>query len=281
MRVRLLSLLLLLPLLAAAQDWAPVAKQLGRAGTFSNGVYKVTFPRTDTKVYVDQTKVEPATGVTSWVAFRCEPAVCIMDGDLALLSEEIDPAVSILLGGGVEITAMHNHLRNESPQVTFVHFFGRGDAVKLADVLRGALGTTSTPIQPKDLPPAPAVQEQAKIEALLGAKATVNHGVLAFSFPRAHAIQTHGKELAPAMGMSTAINIQAAADGVAAAGDFVLKESEVQAVLRTLREGGISVTAVHNHLQDENPRTVFVHFWAEGPAEAVATALKKALDAIK
>lgn len=281
MRVRFLSLLLLLPLLGAAQDWAPVAKQLGRAGTLANGVYKVTFPRTDTKVYVDQTKVEPATGVTSWVAFRCEPAACIMDGDLALLNEELDPAVSALLASGIEVTAMHNHLRNESPQVTFVHFFGKGDALKLASALRGTLGLTATPIQPKDLPPAPAVKEQAKIEALLGAKATDNHGVLAFSFPRAHTIQMHGKELAPAMGMATAINVQATTDGVAAAGDFVLKESEVQAVLKALREGGVSVTAIHNHLQDESPRTVFVHFWAEGPAEEVAAALKKALDAAR
>jgi hypothetical protein len=90
-----------------------------------------------------------------------------------------------------------------------------------------------------------------------------------------------GTELPPAMGMATAINFQAGPQGVAATGDFVVDAKQVNAVVKALRAGGVEVTALHNHLLEGEPETVFIHFWAEGRAEQVAAALRPALDAAK
>jgi hypothetical protein len=80
--------------------------------------------------------------------------------------------------------------------------------------------------------------------------------------------------------MATAINFQPSPKGVAATGDFVLLEKEVNPVVKSLRKDGIVVTAMHNHLLDDEPRMVFVHFWAEGAHGTVAAGLRHALDAM-
>ena len=76
-----------------------------------------------------------------------------------------------------------------------------------------------------------------------------------------------GMNVPPAMGTAIAINFQPTGDGKAAiTGDFVAIESEVQPLIKTLRGSGIEVTAIHNHMIDEEPRTFFVHFWANDDA---------------
>jgi hypothetical protein len=80
------------------------------------------------------------------------------------------------------------------------------------------------------------------------------------------------------MGMAHAINVQEIQDGrVAATGDFVLTDGEVNPVLRELRAGGVEVTAVHNHLLHGTPSLVFMHFWAVGGPAQVGAALRQAL----
>jgi hypothetical protein len=83
----------------------------------------------------------------------------------------------------------------------------------------------------------------------------------------------------PAMGLATAINFQPLGGNRAAiTGDFVMIASEVDAVQRALRAGGISITALHSHLTDEQPRLLFMHFWAVGDATTLARGLRSALD---
>jgi hypothetical protein len=83
------------------------------------------------------------------------------------------------------------------------------------------------------------------------------------------------------MGTAIAINFQPTGGGKAAiAGDFVLTAEEVNPVLRTLRAHGIEVTALHNHMLDEQPRLFFMHFWANGAAEKLAEGLRAALDQV-
>ena len=260
-------------------QWAAAAKALGRAGKLQDGIYKVSFPRTDLKVRMGATWLEPAAGLGSWMAFRKSDNVVVTDGDLVLTADEVNPVVSALQEGGLEVTAIHNHLMGEEPQVMYVHFFGRGELQSLSQALKNALSRTATPTGQ----PAPAgsqpLKEQKIIEQMLGKTGTVNGKVLAFSFPRSKSIAMHHQALPPAMGMATAINFQSSPKGVAATGDFVLLESEVDATVQSLRKDGIMVTAMHNHLLDDEPRMVFVHFWAEGGAENVASGLRRALDA--
>jgi len=264
----------------SADEWQPVAKIIGKAGTLQNGVYKIGLPRTDLNVHIGATKVEPAAGLGSWMAFTFAETETICDGDLVLTPDEVNPVISALQAGGIEVSAIHNHLIGEEPQVMYVHFFGKGKRDELAQTLKKALEATKTPmggiaaaIVLPDLP------GQQVIETNLGKKGAQNGAVLQFGFPRQHPIAMHHENLAPSMGMATAINFQRSAKGVAATGDFVLRENEVQGVVKALRAGGIWVTAMHNHLLDDEPRMVFVHFWADGPAEAVSKTLRAALDA--
>ena len=63
-------------------------------------------------------------------------------------------------------------------------------------------------------------------------------------------------------------------------GDFVLLGSELEPVIKALRDNGIEVTAIHNHMVDEQPRLFFVHFWANDDAKKLAQGLRAALDHI-
>lgn len=271
---------------AAAQQptapWDAVAKALGRPGKLQDGVYKVAFPRSDLRVTVGSTRLEPALALGSWMAFRKEGASAVADGDLVLTEDEVQAVVSGLQQRALEVTAIHNHLLGETPRITYVHFFGRGDAAALALALHAVLAQTRTPLAAPPPPSPPQLGFDPKLlEAALGKAGTANGKVLAFSFARPHPIAMRGAELPPAMGMATAINFQRSANGVAATGDFVVDAGQVNAVIRALRQGGVAVTAVHNHLLEAQPETVFIHFWAEGPPGQVARALRQALDAAK
>jgi hypothetical protein len=261
-------------------EWSAVEKALGRTGKQDAGVYKVTFPRTDLHIRIGNTTVEPAAGLTSWMAFRKEGGAVVVDGDLALLEKEVTPVVSTLALNGFEVSAIHNHLLGERPRIMFVHFFARGEATKLATGLKNTLSQSKTPIEPLASEAKPDYDTKA-IEAVMGKAGTVNGTVLSFGFPREHRISTHAVVLPPPMGMATSINFQPSAAGVAAAGDFVLREAEVDPVITALHAGNVNITAVHTHLLDAEPRIIFLHFWAEGKPEQVAKTLKAALDEIK
>jgi hypothetical protein len=105
--------------------------------------------------------------------------------------------------------------------------------------------------------------------------------VYQFNVPRQDPIREHGIELAPVgpMGVATAINFQPTGGGKAAiTGDYVLTGEEVNPVIKALRESGIEVTAIHSHMLTEQPRLIFMHFWANDDALKLARGLRTALD---
>ena len=106
-------------------DWGVVERALGRAGKLQDGVYKVSFPRTDLRVRMGRTHVLPAAALGSWMAFRQEGTGVVADGDLVLLEPEVNGVISALVGSGSEVSAVHNHLTGEQPQVLYVHFFAQ------------------------------------------------------------------------------------------------------------------------------------------------------------
>jgi hypothetical protein len=92
-------------------------------------------------------------------------------------------------------------------------------------------------------------------------------------------VKDAGMEVPTAMGSAEAINFQPTGNGRAAiTGDFVLTASEVNPVLRALRQNGIEVTALHNHMLNDQPRLFFMHFWAVDDAGKLAKGLRAALD---
>jgi hypothetical protein len=268
----------------AATDWAAVGKALGKTGSVQGGdVYRVGLPRSDLKVTLDGVAIKPALALGSWVAFRDMGGETTVMGDLVLTQREVAPVMTVLEENGIQITALHNHLLSSTPATMYMHIDGHGDAVKLATAIHAALAKSGTPLGAA--PPAPAAKldlDTAMLDQTLGAKGTVSGGVYQFTIPRADAPKAGGMAVPPAMGSAIAINLQPTGAGKAATtGDFVLTADEVNPVIRALRANGIEVTALHNHMLDDEPRLFFMHFWANDDAGKLAKGLRAALDHVK
>lgn len=269
----------------ADPDWTAVGKALGRTGAqATGGVYRVGLPRSDLKVTLDGVQLKPALALGSWLAFKpMGDHDAMVMGDLVLTQPEVNPVMMKLIESGIEITALHNHLLRSEPATMYMHILGHGDAIKLATTLRAALQESGTPLSDAQgiAPPATIDLDTALIDETLRHKGKVNGGVYQMSFARAETIKDDGMEVPEAMGSAIAINFQPTGNGKAAiTGDFVLTASEVNPVLRALREGGIEVTAVHNHMLNDEPRLFFMHFWANDDVTKLARGLRSALDKI-
>ena len=276
--------------MSADGDWQKVGEALGKPGTeMPGGVYRVALPRSDLKVKLDGVDIKTGLALGGWLAFQKHGQEAMVMGDIVLTSDEVNPVMKKLEEGGIEITALHNHLLRNEPFTMYMHVHGRGDPAKLAAALHAGLAESKTPLAAPALSgssSAPAAQQDlgfdpAAIERVLGRKGKANGPIFAFSVPRAEPVKDSGMEVPEAMGSATVINFQGTSDGkVATTGDFVLVEKEVNPVIKALRENGIEVTAVHNHMLSDEPRIFFMHFWAHDDAEKIAKGLKAALDKV-
>jgi hypothetical protein len=285
LRLLILSVALSLPVIVVAQslDTAKIDEAMGRSGQQTGGVYRLGFPRTDLQVTVGGVEIKPGLALGSWAAFAGNDNAAMVMGDLVLLENELTPVMKKLRAAGFDITAVHNHVLNETPRVIYMHYMGHGKAVELAKALRTALAESKTPLD-KPMPPAPTAQPPAfvkTIEDTLGAKGRFAGGVLSYGIPRGGAITDHEMTLTTPQGVAEAINFQEAGKGkVATTGDFVLTAEEVNPVISALEEHDIAVTALHSHMLTEQPRLFFMHFWAVGSSESVAAGIKAALSRI-
>ncbi|HEV3481509.1 MAG TPA: DUF1259 domain-containing protein [Candidatus Acidoferrales bacterium] len=269
--------------LAQALDTAKIAKTLGRPGQKMGDVYKVSFPRTDLHVVVHGVVIKPGLALGSWAAFSGTNDDAYVMGDLVLLQDEVNPVMEKLRAAGLEITAVHNHLLDESPRLMYMHYMGHGPAAQLATSLRSALAVSKTPLgEPAATADSSAPPAWVKVvEDKIGFKGGFNGGVLAFGEPRAEAVTMGGMTIAPPEGVAESINFQDAGPGkVATTGDFVLTAEEVNPVISALEEHHIGVMALHSHMLTEQPRLFFMHFWAVGPPASVAEGIKAALSHI-
>jgi uncharacterized protein DUF1259 len=285
--LKAVAILALLPVTAlAAEDWSAVGTALGKTGTeMPGGVYRIGLPRTDLHVTVDGVAIRPIFALGGWLAFRSHGGdKAMVMGDLVLTGEEVNPVMKKLAEGGIEITALHNHLLRAEPATYYMHVAGTGDPAKLAATLHEGLALSHTPLAaavPAAGAQAPLDLDTGMIDRALGAKGKAIGGVYQIGIKRAETIKDNGMELPAAMGSAEGINFQPTGGGKAAiTGDFVLTAGEVNPVLRALRENGIEVTAVHNHMLDDEPRLFFMHFWANGDTEKLAAGLRHALDQI-
>jgi len=267
---------------AADVDWSKVDQAMGKKGTDQpGGVHKYGLPRSDLSVTVDGVAIKPTLALGSWVAFQPTGEGAMFMGDLVLTDTEISPVMQRLVEAGIEITAIHNHLIRTSIPVLYMHVGGHGDPVKLASALHSALALSKTPLsQSAPSSPPPALDlDTANIEKILGFKGATNGGVYQFGIPRAESITEGGMTVPPSMGTAIAINFQPTGGGKAAiTGDFVLLGSEVNPIVKTLRQQGIEVTALHSHMIDDSPHLFFMHFWAHDDAQKLARGLRAALD---
>ena len=272
---------------AMAEDWGRIDEALGRTGaTQRDGGRRYSFPRSDLTVTLDGVAIKPALALGSWLTFRQVGDKASVMGDLVLTEGEINPVMSKLVERNIAVTALHNHVLRAEPATMYMHVSGDGNPAQLAGALREALALTGTPAGAAIASqPAGSAETSdpvaAVIERTLGHKGRMSGGVYQVNVSRAENIRMHGLDVLRSMGVEIAMNFQPTSDGkVAATGDFVLIESEVQPVLHALQRSGIEVTALHSHMLMEEPRLLFMHFWAHDDAEKVARGLKSALDRV-
>jgi hypothetical protein len=262
-------------------DWKKVDTALGKTAAVSGEVHRYGFPRSDLQVTVDGVAIKPALALGGWAAFTPMRGGAMVMGDLVLLETEINPVMAKLIEGGIEITAVHNHLLRANPETFYMHIGGHGDPVKMAEVIRSALALSKTPFAPPAAPaPAPAIDlDIAQLDQIIGAKGQANGGVYQFNVPRRDPITENGITVPAAMGSANAINFQPTDGGKAAiTGDFVITGNEVNPMIKALRANGIEVTALHSHMLTEQPRVFFMHFWANDDALKLARGIRSALD---
>jgi hypothetical protein len=283
MLLALLAVMAFPPLAKAADiDWKKVDAALGKTAAVAGEVHRYGIPRSDLHVTLDGVAIKPALALGGWVAFAPMHGEAMVMGDLVLLETEITPVMTKLLDGGLDITAIHNHILRATPATFYMHVGGHGDPEKTAAVIRAALSASKTPF---DAPattagPAPAVDlDTAKLDQIMGVKGTATGGVYQFAVPRRDPATESGMQVNTPLGGANAINFQPTGGGKAAiTGDFLVTGDEVNPLIRALRAGDIEVTAIHSHMLDEQPRMFFIHFWANDEALKLARNVRAALE---
>lgn len=271
-------------------DAAAIELATGLKGQMNEqeGVFKVSQARDDVKVSVDGVQMPPFMGLTTWAAFMpgINGQVMVM-GDLVLFQDEVSAAMSAALDNGLAVTALHNHFFYDQPKVYFMHIAGEGSAEALASGVRKVLDKvkdvrTASP-QPakgfghKALPARSAITA-APLAEIIGGKPAEKDGMVKFTIGRTTKMPC-GCEVGKEMGVNTWSAFYGSDDHAMVDGDFVTFEGELQPVLKALRSNGIHVVAIHNHMEGESPKAIFLHYWGVGPAQKLAEGVKAALDA--
>ena len=253
-------------------------------------VYKVSSPRTDIKVWVDQWEMPSFMGLTSWAAFM--PGMkgeAMVMGDFVLMQDEVNPVMSAALDNGLQVTALHNHFFYDEPKVYFMHIGGEGDTDTLAKGVRSLLDTVKSVranhLQPSKSfggSPIPAKSSISAepLQSILPAKGEAKDGMYKVVFGR-KAKMPCGCEAGKEMGVNTWAAFAGSDDNAVVAGDFVVLEEELQGVLKSLRKSAINIVAIHHHMIGDEPRTIFFHYWGRGSARDLATAVATGLKTTK
>ncbi len=280
----------MLPVTArAALDTNRIAQITSLAGAWNadEGVFKVSAPRNDVKVSVDQWPMNPFMGLTSWAAFTAgKKAEAMVMGDLVLFQDEVNPVMSAALENGLSVTALHNHFFFDEPKVYFMHIGGEGTVEKLAGGVRQALDRVkeirAASAQPDSrfggplIPTASSISAPA-IEDILRVKGQSKDGMFKAVIGRS-ATMPCGCEVGKEMGVNTWAAFAGSDDNAVVDGDFAVHEDELQTVLKTLRQASINIVAIHHQMSGEKTRTLFLHYWGKGEAAGLAKAIKAALN---
>jgi rhodanese-related sulfurtransferase len=269
---------------AASLDTNRIEQITGLKGVWSadEGVFKVSAPRNDVAVKVDEWKMPPFMGLTSWASFLAgKKADTMVMGDMVLFEDEVNSVMSAALDNGLEVTALHNHFFYAEPQVYFMHIGGEGSVEKLAGGVKEALAKikeirAANPQPTKSfgggIPEKSAISAAPLAEAFT-AKAQEKDGMVKFVFGRVARMDC-GCAVGKEMGLNTWASFGGTDDNAVVDGDFACQENELQSVLKSLRGAGINIVAIHHHMIHETPRYVFLHYWGRGKAADLAKAIR-------
>jgi hypothetical protein len=285
-----LGVCLILPRLSAAQqmpaEYQQLLTTLGRSGDFKANVLKVNIPRNDVQVTVAGVRTPTPFGFGGWLAFtKGTGGMEIMMGDLVLLQDEISPVMSALLDNGFDVTALHNHFLQDEPRMMYMHVHGHGTAADLAKKVKPALDLIG---KGRTAPPATAAAatagaapkiDGARLSQIVGQPGEQTGDVYKITIGRDDLKLTEmGAPINARMGLNTWAAFVVTDADAAIAGDVAMLGTEVTPVLKALRQHGIDIVAIHQHMTNTTPTVYFLHYWGKGRADQLAAGFKAALD---
>lgn len=273
-----------------AGAWKPIEEAIGRPGEVQkDGSFKVMVLRTDVAVKTARGMAVPAgMGLNSYAAFAGAPEKATVVGDTCLVAAEVQGVIDALRAGGIEVVALHNHMLFDEPRIVFMHFQGRGEAVKLARTLRTAFDRIGKS-EPPAAAPIPAGAGKPKeidwdaLGKVLGREAKKSpDGVGKFTLPRSDLdVKLDGTKLPPGVGVACWAAFYACPCGLTMLmGDTCVTREELQPAIDALRKDGVNVTGIHNHFCGEQTDVMFLHFEAEGEPEALGRTVRGMWDAL-
>ena len=271
--------------LAAELDTGRIDQLTGLKGKFNEKerVYKITFPRDDVKVVVDDWTMPPFMGLGTWAAFTPTKDGAMVMGDTVLFEDEVNAAMSAALDNGLSVTALHNHFFFDHPKVYFMHIEGEGGVDQLATAVRKVYDAVrhvrASNAQPKETFGANPLPEKNSISPeplnkIFGTQGEAKDGMMKFTFGRPATM--HGVKIDNTMGVNTWAAFAGSDDNAVVDGDFAVTEDELQAVLKSLVKQKIYIVAIHQHMTHEQPRMIFFHYWGRGRANDLAEMVKGA-----
>jgi hypothetical protein len=125
-------------------DTMQLAKIFGQAGEQNGAVYKITLGRPDIRLKEMGATINARMGLNTWAAFYGSDADAVVAGDIAMLASEVTPVLRALRSKGIDVVAIHHHMTGIEPAVTFLHYWGKGQAATLATAVKAAIDQTGT-----------------------------------------------------------------------------------------------------------------------------------------
>ena len=273
--------------IAATLDTERIERLTGLKGKFDEkeGTFKISFPRDEIAVSVDGWKMPAFMGLMTWACFtKATHSEAMLMGDTVLFEDEVNLAMFVALESGLSVTALHNHFFFDHPKVFFMHIEGEGSIDHLAssvrlvyDKVREYRAAHPTPADSFLKPPLPDISTitAEPLNKIFRGSGETNRGMIKFTFGRP--AKVHGVNLDSTMGVNTWAAFAGSDGNAVVDGDFAVTENELRPTLKSLREAGINIVAIHSHMTGEEPRIIFFHYWGRGPAQSLAQSIERVL----
>jgi hypothetical protein len=255
---------------------APEEKALGVKGDYSaNGTATFNVPRNLT-VTLNGIRLAPGSDLSHEIRMQDVGNKTVVMGELVLVEGEVANVTRQLRDANISETALHNHLLHESPPLMSLHFYAYGDPANITIAISDIIAPLG---QGPEVKFDSQGMDTGMLDLIMGKKGKADGGVYGYSIPRADNVTINGIVLSPHMDISTEITFQPTGSGNALViGEYVLEAKEVEPVISALTDNNIEVDALHNHMLIEQPRLFYLHCWAVGNAEKIASGMREALD---
>lgn len=272
-----------------AEEMAAIDAALGKKGSYkeAEAVYTVPLPRNDLKIKIKGEPVPISFGFGGWVSFKktLNGKSAMVMSDTVLQQEEVNPLISAAHANGLEIAAIHNHFFYEEPRIFYMHIHGMGSVAELAKKYADTIRDSKLFPANQPAPAAPPVVTAKEnfdlpaLDAIVKYSGTVNGPTYKYTIGRADLkIVAMGVEMTANIGLNSWASFAGKTDDAHIAGDIAMLQSEVNSVIKILRSHNLEVVAVHNHMLDDDPHMIFLHYYGRGNALTLAKGFRAALD---